>query len=77
MRRGAGGVGEGGLLRGRCSPGNSAPDSWSRGPARRVGGDLGTDLREQADLAPDEPELLAELRAAWEKVDSTLLPYPD
>ncbi|MGN9762827.1 sulfatase family protein [Streptomyces sp. SD31] len=38
--------------------------------------DLGADLREQADLAPDKPKLLAELKAAWEKVDSTLLPYP-
>ena len=38
--------------------------------------DLGTDLREQADLAPDKPELLAELKTAWEKVNSTLLPYP-
>ncbi|MEU3336155.1 sulfatase-like hydrolase/transferase [Streptomyces sp. NPDC006668] len=39
--------------------------------------DLGTDLREQADLAPDEPELLAELKDAWERIASTLLPYPD
>jgi len=38
--------------------------------------DLGADLREQADLAPDRPELLAELKAAWEKVNKTLLPYP-
>ncbi|MFF4255916.1 sulfatase [Streptomyces sp. NPDC001663] len=38
--------------------------------------DLGTDLREQADLAPDEPELLAELKAAWEKTAAGLLPYP-
>ncbi|GHB67134.1 N-acetylgalactosamine-6-sulfatase [Streptomyces viridiviolaceus] len=38
--------------------------------------DLAADAREQADLAADRPELLAELRAAWEKVDSTLLPYP-
>ncbi|MET9910653.1 sulfatase-like hydrolase/transferase [Streptomyces sp. NPDC006476] len=39
--------------------------------------DLGADLREQADLAPDEPELLAELKDAWERVAGTLLPYPD
>ena len=38
--------------------------------------DLGADLREQADLAPDKPELLAELKAAWEKIASGLLPYP-
>ncbi|WP_203616301.1 sulfatase-like hydrolase/transferase [Streptomyces sp. SID13726] len=38
--------------------------------------DLGTDLREQADLAPDRPELLAELKAAWERTASGLLPYP-
>ncbi|MER7566487.1 sulfatase [Streptomyces sp. NPDC048523] len=38
--------------------------------------DLGADLREQADLAPDEPELLAELKAAWERTAAGLLPYP-
>jgi arylsulfatase A-like enzyme len=37
---------------------------------------LATDAREQADLAADRPELLAELRAAWEKTASGLLPYP-
>ncbi|UZJ33966.1 sulfatase family protein [Streptomyces endophytica] len=34
------------------------------------------DPREQADKAPDERQLLGELRAAWEAVDATLLPYP-
>ncbi|WP_320782444.1 sulfatase [Streptomyces sp. CRN 30] len=38
--------------------------------------DLSADAREQADLAAVRPELLAELKAAWEKVDGTLLPYP-
>ncbi|GGQ95594.1 sulfatase family protein [Streptomyces flaveolus] len=38
--------------------------------------DLAADAREQADLAADRPELLAELKSAWEKVDATLLPYP-
>jgi arylsulfatase A-like enzyme len=38
--------------------------------------DLGTDVREQADRAAERPELLAELRTAWERVDGTLLPYP-
>ncbi|WP_128437356.1 sulfatase family protein [Streptomyces cyaneus] len=38
--------------------------------------DLAADQREQADLAPDKPELLAELKAAWEKIAGTLLPYP-
>ncbi|KMS72313.1 twin-arginine translocation pathway signal protein [Streptomyces viridochromogenes] len=38
--------------------------------------DLGADLREQADRAPDEPELLAELKASWERIASGLLPYP-
>jgi len=38
--------------------------------------DLAADLREQADLAPDKPELLAELKAAWEEIASGLLPYP-
>lgn len=37
---------------------------------------LAADIREQADLAAGRPALLAELRAAWEKVDGTLLPYP-
>lgn len=38
--------------------------------------DLGADLREQADLAQRRPADLAALRAAWEAVDRTLLPYP-
>ncbi|MGW7068039.1 sulfatase family protein [Streptomyces sp. NPDC054855] len=38
--------------------------------------DLAVDQREQADLAAREPRLLAELKAAWEKTDKGLLPYP-
>ncbi|MEU9639570.1 sulfatase [Streptomyces tendae] len=38
--------------------------------------DLSADAREQADLAADRPELLAELKAAWERTDRELLPYP-
>lgn len=38
--------------------------------------DLAADQREQADRAEDEPALLAELRAAWEKIAGGLLPYP-
>jgi arylsulfatase A-like enzyme len=38
--------------------------------------DLAADVREQADLARKRPDDLAELRAAWEAVDATLLPYP-
>ncbi|MFC8823954.1 sulfatase [Streptomyces sp. NPDC057137] len=37
---------------------------------------LGSDQREQADKAGLRPELLAELRTAWERVDGDLLPYP-
>ncbi|MFF1410211.1 sulfatase-like hydrolase/transferase [Streptomyces sp. NPDC058289] len=37
---------------------------------------LAGDLREQADKAALEPARLAELRAAWEKTDAGLLPYP-
>ncbi|MFD1540834.1 hypothetical protein [Nonomuraea guangzhouensis] len=37
---------------------------------------LTRDSREQADLAADRPGLLAELKAAWEKTDTSLLPYP-
>ena len=47
----------------------------------RIGGvdrlyDLAADSREQADLAKKRPADLARLRAAWEAVDATLLPYP-
>ncbi|MER5885971.1 sulfatase-like hydrolase/transferase [Streptomyces sp. NPDC001941] len=38
--------------------------------------DLSADQREQADRAPFEQARLAGLRAAWERVDATLLPYP-
>ncbi|MFF8830318.1 sulfatase-like hydrolase/transferase [Streptomyces sp. NPDC015131] len=37
---------------------------------------LASDQREQADRSAAEPALLAELRAHWERVDATLLPYP-
>ncbi|MEV5607223.1 sulfatase-like hydrolase/transferase [Streptomyces sp. NPDC052225] len=37
--------------------------------------DLAADRREQADRAADRPELVAELKAAWEAIDKTLLPY--
>ncbi|MDT0265865.1 sulfatase-like hydrolase/transferase [Streptomyces sp. DSM 44915] len=37
---------------------------------------LADDAREQADLAGRRPELLSELRAAWERIDDELLPYP-
>ncbi|MFD4653203.1 sulfatase family protein [Streptomyces sp. NPDC055817] len=37
---------------------------------------LAQDSREQADLAPDRPELLAELKTSWEKTAAELLPYP-
>ncbi|KQX78012.1 MULTISPECIES: sulfatase family protein [Streptomyces] len=37
---------------------------------------LADDQREQADRAAAEPELLAELRASWERTNAGLLPYP-
>ncbi|WP_166028760.1 sulfatase [Streptomyces chilikensis] len=37
---------------------------------------LAADQREQADLAKEHPELLADLRTAWETTDADLLPYP-
>ncbi|MFJ9177052.1 sulfatase [Streptomyces sp. NPDC102360] len=37
---------------------------------------LAADRREQADRSADEPKLLAELKAVWEKTDGELLPYP-
>jgi arylsulfatase A-like enzyme len=36
---------------------------------------LAADQREQADLAADRPDLLAELRASWERTAAGLLPY--
>ncbi|WP_263168332.1 sulfatase [Streptomyces sp. SCSIO ZS0520] len=39
--------------------------------------DLHADAREQADRAAAEPELVKELRQAWERIDKRLLPYPD
>ncbi|KUN33257.1 twin-arginine translocation pathway signal protein [Streptomyces longwoodensis] len=38
--------------------------------------DLSRDQREQADHATGRPELLAELKAAWERTAGSLLPYP-
>ncbi|MFC9219253.1 sulfatase [Streptomyces hygroscopicus] len=38
--------------------------------------DVKADPHECADRSAHEPELLAELKAAWEKVDAGLLPYP-
>ncbi|CAL9294923.1 sulfatase family protein [Streptomyces sp. SudanB182_2057] len=37
---------------------------------------LAADLREQADLAPARPDLLADLKGAWERIAGGLLPYP-
>lgn len=37
--------------------------------------DLATDQREQANLAARRPDDLAALKAAWDKVNATLLPY--
>ncbi len=39
--------------------------------------DLSSDAREAADVARHHPELLASLRAEWERIHSMLLPYPD
>jgi len=37
--------------------------------------DLRADKHEQANLARRHPDELARLRAAWEAIDATLLPY--
>ncbi|MEU9484105.1 sulfatase-like hydrolase/transferase [Streptomyces decoyicus] len=37
---------------------------------------LAQDAREQADLAPDRTELLADLKTSWERTAKELLPYP-
>nr|WP_308405342.1 sulfatase-like hydrolase/transferase [Streptomyces sp. B93] len=39
--------------------------------------DLAADPSECADKSAQEPALLNDLKAAWEKIDATLLPYPD
>jgi arylsulfatase A-like enzyme len=38
--------------------------------------DVTVDGREAADVSRHHPELLAELRAEWERIDAGLLPYP-
>jgi hypothetical protein len=38
--------------------------------------DLSGDGREVADVSRHHPELLATLRAEWERINATLLPYP-
>ena len=38
--------------------------------------DVTVDGREMADVARHHPEVLAELKAAWERFDAELLPYP-
>ena len=39
--------------------------------------DLDYDARERTDFAKKQPELMAELRTAWEAWDSTMLPLPE
>ncbi len=39
--------------------------------------DVTVDGREAADVARHHPELVAELRDAWDRVDAGLVPYPD
>ena len=52
--------------------------SWPRRPGvKHQLFDLSGDGREHADLARHHPDVLASLRAEWERIDSTLLPYPD
>jgi arylsulfatase len=36
--------------------------------------DLSRDISESTNLATDHPEKIAELRAAWEKLDSEMVP---
>lgn len=68
-------------LRGDASgPGCVDGASFGCAPPKRSGGaakvfDLATDHREQANLAARRPDELAALKAAWEKVNATLLPY--
>ncbi|MGC5332240.1 sulfatase family protein [Micromonospora sp. DT62] len=38
--------------------------------------DVTVDGREQADIADQHPELLDELRAAWERIEGEMLPFP-
>ena len=51
--------------------------NWPRFPGRyELLYDVTVDGREAADLSRRYPEVLAELRAAWDRIDATLLPYP-
>jgi arylsulfatase A-like enzyme len=38
--------------------------------------DVTVDGREMAELSPQHPEIVAEMRAAWERFEAELLPYP-
>ncbi|WP_206302327.1 MULTISPECIES: sulfatase [unclassified Streptomyces] len=51
--------------------------NWPRWPGdHHLLYDVTVDGREQADVADDHPELLAAMRATWERIESGLLPYP-
>lgn len=51
--------------------------NWPRRPGvRHQLFDLSGDGREHADVAKHHPELVAELRAEWERREAELLPYP-
>ena len=57
--------------------GNAPVGNWPRYPGtRHYLYDLSGDGRECADLTRWDPERAAELRAEWERIDATLLPYP-
>ncbi len=52
--------------------------NWPRYPAHvHQLFDLSGDAREHADIARHHPELVASMRAEWERINDTLLPYPD
>ncbi|MGD9752060.1 MAG: sulfatase-like hydrolase/transferase [Acidimicrobiia bacterium] len=51
--------------------------NWPRRPGTfELLYDVTVDGREAADVARHHPELVAELRDAWDRIDATLLPYP-
>ncbi len=52
------------------------PRSYSRSGVYEYLYDVTVDGREAADLKRHHPEVLAELRAAWQAEEATLLPYP-
>jgi hypothetical protein len=55
--------------------GKARPPFTATGPTQQLF-DVTVDGREMADIAGERPELVRDLRAAWEAFDAEQLPYP-